>query len=81
MKQRLDTDDLEVTGVVTRQWGRAFPGEHCEVELTLLCNSLFVQNKRSDAIELTASTTRSFSDLWKASTDKPLATRNQIVSR
>ncbi|EIE26663.1 MCM-domain-containing protein [Coccomyxa subellipsoidea C-169] len=73
-------DDVEVTGIVTRQWGRTIPGEQCEVDLTLLGNSLFVQNKRSDAVDLSASIVHSFCDLWRAGADKPLATRNQIVS-
>ena len=72
---------MEVTGIVTRQWGRTIPGEQCEVDLTLLGNSLFVQNKRSDAVDLSASIVHSFCDLWRAGADKPLATRNQIVSR
>lgn len=74
-------DDVEVTGIVTRQWGRVFPGEHCDVELMLLGNSLFVQNQRSSAVDLTPSMQQCFINFWRSSSNKPLAARNQIVSR
>ncbi|BDA40702.1 probable DNA helicase MCM9 [Coccomyxa sp. Obi] len=72
-------DDVEITGTVTRQWGRAFPGETCEVELTLLGNSLHVQNKQRDAVDLSSSVKSFFAEFWKSSAEKPLAFRNQIV--
>ena len=72
---------MEITGTVTRQWGRAYPGETCEVELTLLGNSLHVQNKERNAVDLTPSVKCFFADFWKSSAGTPLTFRNQIVSR
>lgn len=67
--------------VVIRQWGRAFEGAPCGVELVILGNNISVQNKRSRAVDLSLRMKLSLHHFWATNASRNLAARNTIVSR
>ena len=74
-------DDVEATGIVTRRWGRDYPGARCDVEIMLLGNNVSVLNKRNSSAEITDELTRSFKAFWAENMSWPLTARNRIVKR
>ncbi|KAI7846329.1 hypothetical protein COHA_000166 [Chlorella ohadii] len=73
-------DDVEVTGVVIRQFGPMFPGVRCQVGLALQATSLTVANERKAAVEVTPEAAALFGQYWQAHGSCPLRGRNKIIA-
>ncbi len=75
-------DDVVVTGTVMRQWRRMFPGARCDLELSLLANSLQVKNEHKSKVEVESETVQIFQDFWRKQCEAkcPLAGRNTILA-
>lgn len=46
------TDEVEVTGVVIRQWGRDMPGARCECSLAFMANHLTQLRAQKAALQV-----------------------------
>ncbi|KAK9824018.1 hypothetical protein WJX72_006994 [[Myrmecia] bisecta] len=73
-------DDVEVTGIVTRQWRSAVAGARCNVDLVILANALRVANQAKSRVEVDADTQRQFDEFWAAHRACPLRGRNKILA-
>lgn len=72
--------EVEVTGVVIRQWGPMVPGMRCQVGLLLQATDLTIANQRKADVEVTPEAAQTFCQFWQAHSTSPLLGRNKIVA-
>ncbi|GAB4814822.1 hypothetical protein N2152v2_001868 [Parachlorella kessleri] len=73
-------DDVEVTGVVMRQFGRMSPGERCHVGLAVEACSIFKAEQRQSSAEVNPDMVSMFRHFWDAHTGCPMLGRSKLVA-
>ncbi|KAL4446253.1 hypothetical protein ABPG77_003060 [Micractinium sp. CCAP 211/92] len=73
-------DEVEVSGVVIRQFGPMIPGVRCQVSLALQATDLSIANERKADVEVTPEAAQMFAHFWHAHAACPLLGRNKIVA-
>lgn len=73
-------DEVEVSGVVIRQFGPMIPGMRCQVGLALQATDLSVASERKAEVEVTLEAAQTFAQFWRAHAGCPLLGRNKIVA-
>ncbi|KAL4423819.1 hypothetical protein ABPG75_001120 [Micractinium tetrahymenae] len=73
-------DEVEVSGVVIRQFGPMIPGMRCQVGLALQATDLSIANERKADVDVTLEAAQMFSQFWQAHAACPLLGRNKIVA-
>lgn len=74
-------EDVEVTGVVIRQFGRMTPGERCHVGLAVEASSLCKVALRNGATEVSPETYAMFQQFWDAHRGCPMLGRRWVGGR
>lgn len=72
-------DDVSITGIVTRRWGKLIDGERTEIELVIIANNLKVNNETKFGVGVTDELRDEFELFWKIHEDQPLEGRNIIL--
>eukprot|EP00887_Chlorella_sp_A99_P005567 scaffold1.g5567.t1 len=75
-------DDVQVTGIVVRQFDKLVPGLRCHVGLALQATSLLQDRDRKAAalLDVPAEMVASFQAFWQAHAACPLLGRNKLVA-
>ncbi|DBB06704.1 TPA: DNA helicase mcm9, variant 3 [Trebouxia sp. C0004] len=73
-------DDIEVTGIVTRQWVYSMPGARCNTDILLSANQLHKEQRQQLLTEVDPQAVQTFCKFWKTHADCPLAGRNAILA-
>ncbi len=73
-------DDIEVTGIVTRQWLYSMPGARCNTDILLSANQLHKEQRQQLLTKVDPQAMQMFCKFWKDHADCPLAGRNAILA-
>ena len=73
-------DDVQVTGIVVRQFDKAVPGLRCHIGLALQATSLLQDRDRqaAAALALTPEVVAPFRAFWEAHACLPMRGRNKV---
>lgn len=74
-------EDVEVTGVVIRQFGRMSAGERCHVALAVEASSVVKAQQRSASTEVSPEVADMFRQFWDAHLGCPMLGRSKLVAR
>lgn len=78
----ISAEVVELSGIVSKQWGPTYPGMRCHVGLSLQATSLTIASARRGTVEVTPEAERAFQEHWQQSnaSGMPLAARDAILS-
>jgi len=72
-------DDVQVGGLIVRRWRSVSIDTRCDLEMTMLANSLRVANENKAALSVTEENKRGFKDFWAAHKNTPMAAHATIL--